>query len=640
MNSINSPRDLKGLSQEDLKLLSREIRELIVDVVSETGGHLAASLGAVEIAIALHYCLNAPQDKIVWDVGHQAYAHKILTGRRDNFKTLRQFGGLSGFPNIYESEYDTFTVGHGSTSISSALGLAMARDLKDEKYKVVAVIGDGSLVGGMAFEALNHAGHCKTNLIIILNDNEMSIAPSVGAFSKYLNRIITNPVYNKIHKDLEGLLKRVPWYGFRVYRAARKLEESLKNLLVPGMLFDELGIRYIGPIDGHNLDQLIETLKNVLTLEGPILIHAVTKKGKGYLHAEKHPERFHGTAPFDIETGEIKGTSTGAEPTFTDAFADGLIELAKDNKKIVAITAAMPEGTGLHKFAEVHPQRFFNVGMAEQHAVTFGAGLARGGLIPVIAIYSTFLQRSYDQIIHDVCLQNLHVVLCLDRAGIVGEDGPTHHGLFDVSYLRHMPNMTIMAPKDQWELNEMLKFAIYNVSGPIAMRYPRGKLIVPSISNELSNGLVLPFEQSEALTYAKAEVMTKGADLAILAVGSMVWPSYAAAALLSKEGIKTSVVNMRFIKPLDVKLLKDLAARIKRFALVEEGALEGGFGSSVLEFFEGERIDDIAIRRIGLPSKFIEHGKRDELLKLYGLAAQEIANEVKKIFFKDAFIKV
>lgn len=640
LDSINSPQDLKGLNQEDLKLLAKEVRELIVEVVSDTGGHLAASLGAVEIAIALHYCLDAPKDKIVWDVGHQTYVHKILTGRRESFKTIRQLGGLSGFPNIYESEYDTFTVGHGSTSISSALGLAFARDLIGESYKVVAVIGDGSLVGGMAFEALNHAGHSKANLIIILNDNEMSIAPSVGAFSKYLNRIITNPVFNKIHKDLEGLIKRVPWYGFRVYRAARKLEEGIKNLLVPGMLFEELGLRYIGPIDGHNVEQLVETFKNVLTLEGPILIHTITKKGKGYIHAEKHPERFHGTAPFDIETGEIKGTSSNVEPTFTDVFSDALVELAKDDKKIVAITAAMPEGTGLEKFAQIYPDRFFNVGMAEQHAVTFGAGLARGGLTPVVAIYSTFLQRSYDQIIHDVCLQNLHVVLCLDRAGIVGEDGPTHHGLFDISYLRHMPNITVMAPKDQKELKEMLKFAIYNCKGPVAIRYPRGRLILPSISNEVADGLVFSAVQSESLDYGRAEVITRNGDLAILAVGSMTWPSYVAAILLSKEGIKASVVNTRFIKPLDVKLLKDLATRIKRFVIVEEGVLEGGFGSAVLEFFEKEGLNDVAIKRIGLPSKFIEHGKRDELLKTYGLAAQEIANEVKRIFFKDIFVKV
>lgn len=622
LNSINSPQDIKGLSQDELKLLAKEIRELIVEVVSETGGHLAASLGAVEIAIALHYCLNAPEDKIIWDVGHQAYAHKILTGRREKFKTMRQLGGISGFPNVYESEYDPFTVGHGSTSISSAMGLAKARDLNGESYKVAAVIGDGSLVGGMAFEALNYAGQSKTNMVIVLNDNEMSIARSVGALSKYLNKILTNPTYNKIHKDMEGLVKRVPWYGFRVYRAARKLEEGVKNLLIPGMLFEELGIRYVGPIDGNNAEELIATLKNVLTFEGPILIHAITKKGKGYIYAENHPERFHGTAPFDIETGEVKDTAqtdSRSEPSFTDAFSDAIMEMAEDDKKIVAITAAMPEGTGLEKFGQAYPERFFNVGMAEQHAITFAAGLSKGGLIPVVAIYSTFLQRSYDQIIHDVCLQNLHVILCLDRAGIVGEDGPTHHGLFDIPYLRHMPNITMMAPKDQRELKEMLKFAAYNCRGPVAIRYPRGKLTADA-------------DKFAPLDYGKAEVISEGNDLAILSVGSTVWPSCRAADLLTKEGIRAAVINMRFVKPLDEDLLKALSAKIKKFVVIEEGVLDCGFGSAVLEFFEKEKIKGIMVKRIGLPDKFIEHGKKEELLKRYGLDVEGIAAQIKEIY--------
>ncbi len=623
LNSIDSPQDLKKLNSEDLKLLSKEIRELIVETVSQTGGHLAASLGAVEIAVALHYCLDAPVDKIVWDVGHQAYAHKILTGRRDKFKTMRQLGGLSGFPNIYESEYDPFTVGHGSTSISLALGLAKARDLKGESSKVVAVIGDGSLVGGMALEALNHAGHNKTNIVIILNDNEMSIAPSVGALSKYLNKILTNPTYNKVHKDLEGLVKRLPWYGFRVYRAGRKLEESIKNFLMPGMLFEELGWRYVGPIDGNSIEDLIGTLKNVLTFEGPILIHAVTKKGKGYIHAEKHPEKFHGTTPFDIETGEVKGASAANEQSFTDAFSETIINLGRDEKRIVAITAAMPEGTGLEMFENVYPDRFFNAGMAEQHAVTFAAGLAKGGMIPVVAIYSTFLQRSYDQILHDVCLQNFHVVLCLDRAGIVGEDGPTHHGLFDISYLRHMPNMTLMAPKDQPELKEMLRFAVNNCDGPVAIRYPRGRPNAASVATETA-----------PLSYGKAEVMSGDGDLAILAVGSMVWPSYAVANLLAKEGIRARVVNMRFLKPFDEELLKELSSKIKGFVVIEEGVLEGGFGSAVLEFFEREKMKEVAVKRIGFPDKFIEHGKKEELFKNYGLDVQSMAETIKKSFPK------
>jgi len=622
LNSIDSPQDLKGLSHEEIKLLAKEIRELMVEVVSKTGGHLAASLGAVEIAIALHYCLNAPEDKIIWDVGHQAYAHKILTGRRETFKTMRQLGGISGFPNVYESKYDPFTVGHGSTSISSALGLAKARDLSGGSYKVAAVIGDGSLVGGMAFEALNYAGQSKTNMVIVLNDNEMSIARSVGALSKYLNKILTNPTYNKIHKDIEGLVKRVPWYGFRVYRAARKLEEGVKNLLIPGMLFEELGIRYVGPIDGNNAEELIATLKNVLTFEGPILIHAITKKGKGYIHAENHPEKFHGTAPFDIETGEVKADARAdnrSESSFTDAFSDAIMEMARDDKKVVAITAAMPEGTGLEKFGQAYPERFFNVGMAEQHAITFAAGLAKGGMIPVVAIYSTFLQRSYDQIIHDVCLQDLHVILCLDRAGIVGEDGPTHHGLFDIPYLRHMPNITIMAPKDQRELKEMLKFAAYSCKGPVAIRYPRGKITAGT-------------DKFAPLERGKAEVISQDGDAVILAIGSTVWPSCRAAALLAKEGIKAAVINMRFIKPLDEELLKSLSAKINKFVVVEEGALDGGFGGAVLEFFEKGKIRGVTVKRIGFPDKFIEHGKKEELLKRYGLDAEGIAAQIKEIY--------
>jgi len=629
LDSINSPQDLRILSRDEREILVGEIRDFIVNTISKTGGHLAPSLGAVEIIVALHYCLNTPYDKILWDVGHQAYAHKILTGRRERFGTIRQLGGLSGFPNASESEYDTFTVGHGSTSISSALGMAKARDITGESYKVVAVIGDGSLVGGMALEALNDAGHSKTNMLIILNDNEMSIAPSVGAFSKYLNKILINPTYNKIHKDMEGLIKRVPWYGFRVYRAAKKLEESMKGLLIPGMLFEELGLRYIGPIEGNNLEELITTIDKAIRLDGPILIHALTKKGKGYQLAEKHPEKFHGTAPFDIETGEVRGSKTGGAKSFTGTFSETIIELAASTQKIAAVTAAMPEGTGLDAFQKAYPNRFFNVGMAEQHAVTFAAGLAKGGLVPVVAIYSTFMQRSYDQIIHDVCLQGLHVVFCLDRSGIVGEDGATHHGLFDAAYLRHMPNMVLMAPKDQAELKDMLDFAVNKCSGPVAIRYPRGKVTAPPV-----------LETNAPVSLGKSEIMSKEGDVAILAVGSMVWPACAAAGLLFSEGIKTSLVNVRFIKPLDEDLLRSLAAKTKKFVTLEEGVLEGGFGSAVLEFFDREKAGDISVKMIGLPSKFIEHGKKDELFKIYGLDAQGIASEIKKMFSKGKAVKV
>ncbi|MDD5737225.1 MAG: 1-deoxy-D-xylulose-5-phosphate synthase [Candidatus Omnitrophica bacterium] len=628
LDSINSPQDLRILSREERELLAREMREFIVDTVSKTGGHLAPSLGAIEIAVALHYCLNTPYDKIVWDVGHQAYAHKVLTGRREKFKTIRQFGGLSGFPNAFESEYDTFTVGHGSTSISAALGLAKARDITGESYKVVAVIGDGSLGGGMALEALNDAGHSKTDILIILNDNEMSIAPSVGAFSKYLNKILVNPTYNKIHKDMEGLIKRVPWYGFRVYRAAKKLEESMKGMLIPGMLFEELGLRYIGPIDGNNLEGLIKTIDGALRLEGPILIHALTKKGKGYHHAEKRPEKFHGTAPFDVETGELKASGASSAKSFTETFSEALVEIARDNPKVAAVTAAMPEGTGLDAFQKEYPTRFFNVGMAEQHAVTFAAGLAKGGVVPVVAIYSTFMQRSYDQIIHDTCLQNLHVVFCLDRAGIVGEDGATHHGIFDIAFMRHMPNMTLLAPKDQAELKGMLEYAVNRCEGPVAIRYPRGKIVAPPV-----------LETDTPIVRGKAEVMSKEGELAILAVGSMVWPACAAAGLLFSEGIKTSLINVRFIKPIDEELLKGLAARTKKFVTVEEGVLEGGFGSAVLEFFERERMSDISVKRLGFPAKFVEHGRKEDLFKAYGLDAQGIASEIKKMFSKGKAVR-
>ncbi|HRZ67892.1 MAG TPA: 1-deoxy-D-xylulose-5-phosphate synthase, partial [Candidatus Omnitrophota bacterium] len=437
------------------------------------------------------------------------------------------------------------------------------------------------------------------------------------------------PTYNKIHKDMEGLIKRVPWYGFRVYRAAKKLEESMKGMLIPGMLFEELGLRYIGPIDGNNLEGMIKTIDGALRLEGPILIHALTKKGKGYHHAEKHPEKFHGTAPFDIETGELKAPGASSAKSFTETFSESLVEIAGNNPKVAAVTAAMPEGTGLDAFQKEYPGRFFNVGMAEQHAVTFAAGLAKGGVVPVVAIYSTFMQRSYDQIIHDACLQNLHVVFCLDRAGIVGEDGATHHGIFDIAFMRHMPNMTLLAPKDQAELKGMLEYAVNRCEGPVALRYPRGKIVAPPV-----------LETDTPIVRGKAEVMSKEGELAILAVGSMVWPACAAAGLLFSEGIKTSLVNVRFIKPFDEDLLRSLAARTKKFVTIEEGVLEGGFGSAVLEFFEREKMSDISVKRLGFPAKFVEHGRKEDLFKAYGLDAQGIASEIKKMFSKGKAVRV
>jgi 1-deoxy-D-xylulose-5-phosphate synthase len=616
LNKIDTPQDLKNLKIQQLPRLADEIRRFMIDVVAKTGGHLAPSLGAVDFTIALHYCLDAPADSIVWDVGHQAYCHKILTERKKQFPTLRQKGGLSGFPNINESKYDAFTVGHGSTSISTALGLCSARDLAGENNKVVAVIGDGSLGGGMAFEGLNHAGQLNKDILIILNDNEFSISPSVGAFSRYLNRVATNPIYNRVRADVDRLIRRVPRLGFRLSKAARKLEEGLKNLLVPGMLFDEIGIRYFGPVDGHNIPALVEVIRNILPLKEPRILHIVTKKGKGYKHAEEMPTKFHGTAPFDTEKGDNTHSS---KPSFTSNFSKSIIELASKDKRIVAITAAMPDGTGLDDFERQFPERFFNVGMAEGHAIGFAAGLAKKGFIPVVAIYSTFLQRSYDQIIHDLCLQNLHVVLCLDRAGLVGEDGPTHHGVFDISYLRHIPNMVCMAPKDLDELKDMLDFAVNN-QGPISIRYPRGGAGHPGDT----------LHESESIRLGKAEVLRVGKDVALFAIGDMVYTALAASHILSKQDIHSEVVNMRFIKPLDEEVVIKIAERIKKFVIIEDNMLEGGFGSAMLELLSVKNIKaDTA--RIGLPDKFIMHAKREELLEELGLTAENIADTAKAL---------
>jgi len=622
LDGINSPADLKKLSVDKLPILTQEIREVIINTVASSGGHLASSLGAVELATGLHYCLNAPEDIIIWDVGHQAYAHKILTGRKDRFYTLRRSGGLSGFPNKYESEYDVFTTGHGSTSISTALGIASARDLENKNYKVVAVIGDASLGGGMAFEALNHAGHLHKNMLVILNDNEMSISKSVGALSKYLNRIITAPTYNKIRKDVEGLLSRVPRFGFRVIRSARRLEEGLKNLLVPGMLFEELGFRYFGPIDGNDIVAVINTLKNIIVLNEPILLHVLTKKGKGYSFAEKGPEKFHGVSSFNVDTGEKLAIAKDIVPVegFTKAFGNKIIEIAREDKKIVAITAAMPEGTGLDKFANLFPDRFFDVGMAEQHAVGFAAGLARAGFKPVVAIYSTFLQRSYDQIFHDVCLQNLNVIFMLDRAGLVGEDGPTHHGAFDISYIRNFPNIVSMAPKDEEELKNMLSWAVSYGKGPVVIRYPRGT----SYASELSPKSSLP------INYGKGELLKEGKDVTIVSVGYMFNIALEAASFLLKDGIDAEVINARFIKPIDMELIARSVLKTDRLFTIEEGTLNGGFGSGVLELIIDKIKKDTIIKNIALPDKFIEHGDRQALLDKYGLSSKKIAETVKK----------
>ena len=613
LETIKSPKDLKKLDIKKLSLLASEVRELIIETVSKTGGHLASNLGVIELTIALHYVFNCPDDKMVWDVGHQAYTHKILTGRRNQFHTLRQFGGMSGFTKIEESEYDAFGTGHGSTSISAALGMACAQKLTSNGNKIVAVIGDGALTGGMAFEALNHAGHIKENLIVILNSNEMSISQNVGAWSQYLNRITTNPIYNRVRGDLELVLKRVPRVGSRLVDSAKKLEKSLKSLLVPGILFDELGFRYIGPIDGHNIPLLIETLNNIKTFKGPVLMHILTKKGKGYKFAEDNPTGFHSAKPFDIETGIWKSKNADNDrKTYTEVFGNTLLKLAQKDKKIVAVTAAMPDGTGLKEFAQKFPDRFFDVGMAEQHAVTFAAGLASKGLKPVVAIYSTFLQRAYDQILHDVCLQKLPVIFAIDRAGIVGGDGPTHNGVFDLSYLSTIPNMTIMAPKDECELKSMLSKAV-EYDQPVSIRYPKDYAVESSS------------KEPGSIEIGKGEIVRDGTDIAILAIGTMVYPALEAAEILEKKNISASVVNMRFVKPLDTELIEKMASQGKKIVTVEENTISGGFGVSVAKNVETQ---NFASLHIGLPDEFIEQGPRHLLLKKYKLDGSGIAETI------------
>ncbi len=578
--------------------------------MSKTGGHLAPSLGTVELTIALHYVFDCPTDKIVWDVGHQAYAHKLLTGRRDRFQTLRQFGGLSGFPKRNESPCDAFDTGHSSTSISAALGLAAARCQKKESSKVIAVIGDGAMTAGLAFEGLNNAGDLNKDLIVILNDNGMSIAPNVGALSSFFSRQFTRPTMVFLKKQVENLLGSLPAIGDDLLTFAKRSQDSLKAFFTPGMLFEALKFTYLGPVKGHRLDHLIETLQNVKNLKGPILVHVLTTKGKGYEPAESDPTGFHGLGRFDPDTGEAK-KSVGEVPSYTQVFGDTLVRLAQDDPKIVAITAAMPDGTGLVDFHKHFPNRFYDVGICEQHAITFAAGLALGGMRPVAAIYSTFMQRAYDQVLHDVCLQNLPVVLALDRGGVVGEDGETHQGLFDLSFLRHLPNLTLMAPKDENELRDMLYTAVEH-PGPIAVRYPRGKGVGVAFSSTL-----------QKVPIGQAEVLREGEDLLILALGASVYPALAAAEKLEAHGFSATVVNARFVKPLDENLILTLAAKHGRVLTVEENVLAGGFGSAVLELL-ADRGLAVAVKRLGIPDIFVEHGAPAILRQKYGLDADGI----------------
>ncbi|MDY0094812.1 MAG: 1-deoxy-D-xylulose-5-phosphate synthase [Candidatus Vecturithrix sp.] len=613
LEQINSPRDLQQLSEDQLPDLAEEIRAFILSTLSKTGGHLASNLGVVELTIALHYTFDTPKDKILWDVGHQAYTHKILTGRREQFHTIRQKDGLSGYCKRDESPYDVFGAGHSSTSVSAALGIAEARDLRGEQYNVIAVIGDGSLTAGMALEGLNNAGAKRRKFIVVLNDNEMSISRNVGALSVCLNRIITGSFYNRLKGEIEHFVKTIPGIGEAVFKLGKRFDEYLKGFITPGMLFGELGFKYVGPIHGHNMHQLVETFRNVRdNIDRPTLIHVVTRKGKGYKQAEQDATMYHGASPFCIDTGQFVKQES-AIPSYTEIFGEALVKLAQGNDRVVAITAAMCSGTGLEQFAAQFPQRFYDVGIAEQHAVTFAAGMATQGFRPVAAIYSSFLQRAYDQVFHDVCLQNLPVTFALDRAGLVGSDGPTHHGVFDFSYLRHLPKMVIMAPKDENELQHMLKTAL-EYPGPTALRYPRG------------SGLGVFIDTApRALPIGKAELLREGNDLAILAIGTMVQPAIEAAKNLQEdEQISATVVNARFVKPLDAELILDIAQKIKKIITVEENAIQGGFGSAVLEFLQAAGVDAVVVRCLGLPDQFVEHGTQNELRRAYGLDAEGI----------------
>ncbi len=600
LQSIDSPDDLKYLPESDLPRLAGEIRRMIIETVSRVGGHLAPCLGVVELTIALHYVFNTPHDKIIWDVGHQAYAHKLLTGRRDRFHTLRQYKGISGFPKREESVYDAFDTGHSSTSISAGLGIAIAQNLKGESNKTIAVIGDGSMTGGMAFEALNQAGDLNKNLIVILNDNEMSISPNVGAMSSFLSRKLTSKTMVRAKHDLSQFLKQSS-LGENIRHVLKKSEESLKGFFTPGVLFEALKFDYIGPIPGHKLDNLLETLRNVRDFSsGPVLIHVLTTKGKGYTPAEQNPGSYHGVGPFDIDTGLPK-PSPPKPITYTKAFGNTIIEIAEKDPLVVAITAAMPAGTGLMAFSKKFPDRFFDVGIAEQHAVTFAAGLATEGILPVVAIYSTFMQRALDQVIHDVCLPNLPVTFALDRGGLVGDDGPTHHGVFDLSFLRFIPNMVIMAPKDEEELRHMLYTAIF-MPCPTTIRYCRGNGQGVDMSGNL-----------EKLPFAKGELLHEGDDVLLLPVGNRVYPALAAAEGLEKIGIKAAVINPRFVNPLDGDLICHWVEKTGKVVTVEDNVKKGGFGSAVLELLAKRSLFNIPVRILGLPDRFVEHGPQEIL---------------------------
>ena len=616
LNNIDSPKDIKNLKYKDKEKLAKELREVIIDTVSKTGGHLASSLGVVELTIALHSVFNTPEDKIVWDVGHQTYAHKLLTGRRKQFSTLRQLNGLSGFPKSKESIYDNFNTGHSSTSISAALGMARARDLKNENNHVIAVIGDGALTGGMALEALDDAGNSKTRLIVVLNDNEMSISKNVGGISRFLTRIRTKRFYKKSNNIVRKILEKIPKFGPFIIHLARRVKYSIKQLFIPNMFFEDLGFKYLGPVDGHDIER-VEWILNLAKKEKeqPVLVHIITKKGKGYKPAEENPDSFHATSSFDKKTGKPLKPK---QKDYSLAFGEKFIELAEKNKKIVAITAAMADGTGLKEFKNKFPDRFFDVGIAEQHAMCMAAGMAKEGFVPVVPIYSSFYQRCYDQVIHDVCMQDLPVIMCVDRAGVVGQDGETHQGILDLSFFSLIPNLTVMAPKDFEELGQMLEFAV-NLKKPCVIRYPRG-------SEEQK------LDEHQEITFGKAEILKRGKDLTIVAIGRMVTKALRVARQLEKEGKTVEVINARFIKPLDKELVLNSAQKTKKIVTIEDNIIDGGLASNVEKVLFEDKIDGLQFKAFGWEG-FIEHGKVDELEKIHGLDDESIITEINNSMF-------
>ena len=615
LEKIQQPNDIKKIPEEQLTEVAAEIREFLVETMSKLGGHLASNLGVVELTIALHRVFELPKDKIIWDVGHQSYTHKILTGRKDAFESLRQEGGLSGFPKRSESSCDVFDTGHSSTSISAGVGYVKARDLKKQDYSVISVIGDGALTGGMAYEALNNAAELKTNFIIVLNDNEMSISKNVGGISTYLSGIRTAASYTELKMGVTRALEKIPKIGPGMVDAVRKTKSSIKQIVIPGMLFENMGITYLGPVDGHDIHQMMRVCQEAKRFEGPILVHVLTRKGQGYEPALRHPSRFHGAGPFEIETGLPLSRSN---PTYTDIFSTVMRKMGDREPDVVAVTAAMPTGVGLKRFSNMFPDRCFDVGIAEEHAVTFAAGLALGGMIPVVAIYSSFLQRAYDQMMHDVCMQELHVVFAIDRAGLVGSDGETHHGVFDLSYLNSMPNMTVMAPKNLWELSDMMKFAVH-FNGPIALRYPRG---------EAYTGLQ---EHRAPIRYGKAEVLEQGEKIALLAVGNMVKTAVQVRELLQEQGYQVTLVNMRFVKPFDMALVRELSGSHELLVTMEENVRNGGFGEQVASFVMEEGLS-ARVQIIALPNRFVHQGSVSSQMKETGIDAESVAGKILKVY--------